>query len=194
MKIILITFIFLFTVFQSANAGGIPGVFTLNLEIQGKVIRVLDGDTIEVLQDKQDKKPVRIRLANIDAPEKKQAFGRWSANQLKALLAAQPVTVTYTQRDRYGRIIGRVFTTKGTDASRFMVKSGAAWVHSKRTRKQTSDHKVTMSHRNLQHKDDVKTVSALPCKATIKTHKSLHNKDNINTSLSLFVLYMVNHV
>ena len=125
MKIILITFIFLFTVFQSANAGGIPGVFTLNLEIQGKVIRVLDGDTIEVLQDK---KPVRIRLANIDAPEKKQAFGRWSANQLKALLAAQPVTVTYTQRDRYGRIIGRVFTTNGTDASRFMVKSGAAWV------------------------------------------------------------------
>lgn len=73
MKIILITFIFLFTVFQSANAGGIPGVFTLNLEIQGKVIRVLDGDTIEVFQDKQDKKPVRIRLANIDAPEKKQA-------------------------------------------------------------------------------------------------------------------------
>ncbi|EHE3515307.1 thermonuclease family protein [Salmonella enterica subsp. enterica serovar Infantis] len=106
-----------------------PGVFTLNLEIQGKVIRVLDGDTIEVLQDKQDKKPVRIRLANIDAPEKKQAFGCWSANQLKALLAAQPVTVTYTQRDRYGRIIGRVFTTNGTDASRFMVKSGAAWVY-----------------------------------------------------------------
>ena len=75
MKIILITFIFLFTVFQSANAGGIPGALagilsTLNQEIQGKVIRVLDGDTIEVLQDK---KPVRIRLANIDAPEKKQA-------------------------------------------------------------------------------------------------------------------------
>lgn len=92
----------------------------------GKVIRVLDGDTIEVLQDK---KPVRIRLANIDAPEKKQAFGRWSANQLKALLAAQPVTVTYTQTDRYGRIIGHVFTTNGTDASRFMVQSGAAWVY-----------------------------------------------------------------
>nr|AUF79878.1 hypothetical protein [uncultured bacterium]UIX50736.1 hypothetical protein [Citrobacter freundii]UVX22547.1 hypothetical protein [Escherichia coli] len=51
-----------------------------------------------------------------------------------------------------------------------------------------------MSHRNLQHKDDVKTVSDLPRKATINTHKSLHNKDNINTSLSLFVLYMVNHV
>jgi micrococcal nuclease len=130
-KITLTIFIFLLTTFQAANAGGIPGALagilsTLNQEIQGKVIRVLDGDTIEVLQDK---KPVRIRLANIDAPEKKQAFGRWSANQLKALLAAQPVTVTYTQTDRYGRIIGRVFTTNGTDASRFMVQSGAAWVY-----------------------------------------------------------------
>ncbi|MCH4778782.1 thermonuclease family protein [Escherichia coli] len=131
MRILLSVILFLFTAFQSANAGGIPGALagmlsTLNQEIQGKVIRVLDGDTIEVLQDK---KPVRIRLANIDAPEKKQAFGRWSANQLKALLAAQPVTVTYTQTDRYGRIIGHVFTTNGTDASRFMVQSGAAWVY-----------------------------------------------------------------
>ncbi|EBJ1026327.1 hypothetical protein DO109_23125 [Salmonella enterica] len=95
-------------------------------EIRGKVIRVIDGDTIDVLQDKN---PVRIRLANIDAPEKKQAYGRWSANQLKGLVAAQPVTVTYTQTDRYGRIIGRVFTTNGTEASRFMVQSGAAWVY-----------------------------------------------------------------
>ncbi|EIO3791025.1 thermonuclease family protein [Escherichia coli] len=125
MKILLTIFIYLLTAFQSANAGGIPYTFNQKI-LQGKVIRVLDGDTIEVLQDK---KSVRIRLANIDAPEKKQAFGRWSANQLKALLAAQPVTVTYTQTDRYGRIIGHVFTTNGTDASRFMVQSGAAWVY-----------------------------------------------------------------
>ncbi|HAD8882328.1 TPA_asm: hypothetical protein G1338_24400 [Salmonella enterica] len=93
---------------------------------KGKVIRVLDGDTVEVLQEN---KPVRVRLANIDAPEKKQAYGRWSTNQLKGLVAAQPVTVTYTQTDRYGRIIGRVFTVNGTEASRFMVQSGAAWVY-----------------------------------------------------------------
>lgn len=95
-------------------------------ELQGKVIRVLDGDTIEVLQEN---KPVRVRLANIDAPEKKQAYGRWSTNQLKGLVAAQPVTVTYTQTDRYGRIIGRVFMTNGIEANRFMVKSGAAWIY-----------------------------------------------------------------
>ncbi|MBF5591007.1 thermonuclease, partial [Escherichia coli] len=59
-------------------------------QIQGNVIRVLDGDTLEILQDK---KTVRVRLANIDAPEKKQPFGRWSATQLKDLVAGKPVTV-----------------------------------------------------------------------------------------------------
>jgi endonuclease YncB( thermonuclease family) len=57
-------------------------------QIQGKVIRVLDGDTIEVLQEQQ---PVRVRLLNIDAPEKKQPFGRWSTNQLKAFLQDNPL-------------------------------------------------------------------------------------------------------
>ncbi|MJZ72240.1 micrococcal nuclease [Salmonella enterica subsp. enterica] len=102
-------------------------------EIQGKVIRVLDGDTIEVKTLPAKivvyEVPIRVRLTNIDAPEKKQPFGRWSTNQLKTLLAGQSVTVSYTQTDRYGRIIGRVFTTNGTDASRFMVQSGAAWVY-----------------------------------------------------------------
>lgn len=42
--------------------------------------------------------------------------------------------------------------------------------HSKRTRKQTSGHKVTMSHGNLQHKDDVKTSADLSYKDTVKTH------------------------
>lgn len=132
MRILLSVILFLFTAFQSANAGGIP--YTLNQEIlQGKVIRVLDGDTIEVKTLPAKivvyEVPIRVRLINIDAPEKKQPFGRWSANQLKALLAGQSVTVSYTQTDRYGRIIGRVFTTNGTDASRFMVQSGAAWVY-----------------------------------------------------------------
>ncbi|EMR5897394.1 thermonuclease family protein [Escherichia coli] len=138
MRIFLSVILFLFTAFQSANAGGIPSALagilsTLNQEIQGKVIRVLDGDTIEVKTLPAKivvyEVPIRVRLINIDAPEKKQPFGRWSTNQLKTLLAGQSVTVSYTQTDRYGRIIGRVFTTNGTDASRFMVQSGAAWVY-----------------------------------------------------------------
>ncbi|EFG1052923.1 thermonuclease family protein [Escherichia coli] len=95
-------------------------------EIQGKVVRVLDGDTIEVLNEKM---PVRVRLINIDAPEKKQPFGKWSTNQLKSLIAGQPVTVAYSQTDRYGRVLGRVVTTNGIEANRYMVQNGAAWVY-----------------------------------------------------------------
>ncbi|EDY1761441.1 thermonuclease family protein [Citrobacter freundii] len=97
-------------------------------EIEGKVVRVLDGDTIEVLQDK---KTVRIRLINIDAPEKKQPFGRWSTNQLKLLIAGRIVSVSYSQTDRYGRVIGRVMTANGIEANRWMVQNGAAWVYDK---------------------------------------------------------------
>ena len=78
MRIFLSVILFLFTAFQSANAGGIPGALagilsTLNLEIQGKVIRVLDGDTIEIKTLPAKivvyEVPIRVRLINIDAPE-----------------------------------------------------------------------------------------------------------------------------
>lgn len=91
----------------------------------GEVIRVLDGDTIEVLRAS---KPVRIRLANIDAPEKAQAFGSWSTNQLKELVEGKHVTVTYTQTDRYERVLGLV-ETKHINVNRSQVISGAAWVY-----------------------------------------------------------------
>ena len=90
MRIFLSVILFLFTAFQSANAGGIPGALagilsTLNLEIQGKVIRVLDGDTIEIKTLPAKivvyEVPIRVRLINIDAPEKKQPF----AGQLVSL-------------------------------------------------------------------------------------------------------------
>ena len=129
---LLTTFIFLLTAFQSANASGIPYTFNQKI-LQGKVIRVLDGDTIEIKTLPAKivvyEVPIRVRLINIDAPEKKQPFGRWSTSQLKTLVAGKQVTVSYSHKDRYGRIIGHVFTTNGTDASRFMVQSGAAWVY-----------------------------------------------------------------
>ena len=95
-------------------------------QIQGHVIRVLDGDTLEILQDK---KPVRVRLANIDAPEKKQDYGRWSTDMMKSLVAGKTVTVTYFQRDRYGRIPGQVYAPDGMNINQFMVRAGAAWVY-----------------------------------------------------------------
>jgi endonuclease YncB( thermonuclease family) len=41
-------------------------------EYHGLVVRVLDGDTLEVLHNRH---PERIRLSGIDCPEKDQAYG-----------------------------------------------------------------------------------------------------------------------
>ena len=48
--------------------------------ITGRVVGVADGDTITVLDT--DKVQHKIRLAGIDAPEKKQAFGNRSKESL----------------------------------------------------------------------------------------------------------------
>lgn len=98
----------------------------LSADIQGKVVRILDGDTLEVINAKR---PVRIRLAGIDAPEKKQAYGRWSTEVLKSLVGGKSVTVSYTQRDRYGRILGQIFAPDRVNVNQFMVRAGAAWVY-----------------------------------------------------------------
>ncbi|KDY30613.1 yeaA protein [Escherichia coli 2-427-07_S3_C3] len=48
---------------------------------------------------------------------------------MKSLVAGKTVTVTYFQRDRYGRILGQVYAPDGMNINQFMVRAGAAWVY-----------------------------------------------------------------
>lgn len=86
-------------------------------ELAGPVVAILDGDTIDVLIDRQ---PVRVRLAQIDAPEKRQA--------LAAMVFQKRVTVAEAGRDRYGRVLGTVFVS-GQNINAAMVEQGMAWVY-----------------------------------------------------------------
>ncbi|EFH5214121.1 TPA: thermonuclease family protein [Escherichia coli] len=95
-------------------------------EIHGRGVRVLDGNTIDVMLSQH---PVRVRLVNIDAPEKKQEYGRWSEKIMKSLVAGKTVTVTYFQRDHYGRILGQAYAPDGMNVNQFMVRAGDAWVY-----------------------------------------------------------------
>lgn len=47
-----------------------------------KVIGIADGDTLTLLVDNR---PLKVRLANVDAPEKAQAFGNRSRQSLSDL-------------------------------------------------------------------------------------------------------------
>lgn len=96
-------------------------------ELVGPVVGVLDGDTIDVLVERQ---PVRVRLAQIDAPEKRQAFGTRSRQTLANLVFRQSVRVAEEGRDRYGRVIGTVYVGD-VDVNAQMVREGMAWVYRK---------------------------------------------------------------
>jgi micrococcal nuclease len=67
---------------------------------------VSDGDTVHVLNQSNTKH--KIRLGGIDAPEKKQAFGQKSKQNLSRLIASKNIEVEYTKRDQYKRIIGKL--------------------------------------------------------------------------------------
>ncbi len=93
--------------------------------IEGKVIRVADGDTLTVLVDRRQ---VKVRLAEIDAPELGQAFGTRSRQSLADMCARKLAVVADHGPDRYGRTIGRV-TCEGVDANAEQVRRGMAWVY-----------------------------------------------------------------
>jgi len=66
-------------------------------------VAVADGDTVTVLDASNTQ--WKIRLMGIDAPEKKQAFGSKSKESLSALVFDKSVSVEYSKRDKYGRIL-----------------------------------------------------------------------------------------
>lgn len=96
----------------------------LATSFSGKVVKVLDGDTIDVLHNN---KPERIRLNGIDAPEKAQAYGQKSKEFVLDLAALKLVTVTVSAIDRYGRSIGEVILPDGRNLNRELVRFGYAW-------------------------------------------------------------------
>lgn len=95
--------------------------------INGKVVAIADGDTITVLQKRQQHK---VRLAEIDTPEKKQPYGNKAKQALSDMVFGKTVTVKQVDTDRYGRIVGKVYLD-GLYVNAEMVKNGHAWVYRK---------------------------------------------------------------
>jgi len=101
--------------------------------LEGRVIKVIDGDTITILDSK--KRQHRIRLAGIDAPEKKQPFGNASRKQLGDLVGGKNVRVDFDKFDHFRRIVGKVWVFppdcptcgKTLDVGLMQIKSGMAW-------------------------------------------------------------------
>ena len=100
--------------------------FLLNLNADAYfVTKVIDGDTIEVRQEKRNYK---VRLSEIDAPEINQKFGTESKNYLASLVLNKEIELIYITEDRYGRIVAKIYKDN-KDINRSMVRNGLAWVY-----------------------------------------------------------------
>ncbi|MCT7601281.1 thermonuclease family protein [Aliarcobacter butzleri] len=71
-----------------------------------------------------------MRLNDIDAPEKKQAFGNKSKDNLAKYVSGKTVTVKYDKTDKYKRILGTVYYN-GLNINLQQIKDGYAWVYKK---------------------------------------------------------------
>lgn len=89
-----------------------------------EIERVIDGDTVEITYSIFT---LRIRLAEIDAPENGQPFKEESTNILRQLLEKGRVTLQVTGLDhKHGRSIGKFFVND-RDINQDMIRLGAAW-------------------------------------------------------------------
>ena len=133
-----------------------------------KVVKVSDGDTVHVLD--QSKTKYKIRLGGIDAPEKKQAFGKKSKENLAKYVAGQYVEVEYEKRDRYGRVIGKIIKD-GQDINLLQIKDGFAWHYKYYEKDQSSLDRMLYSSAEIEARDKTIGLWSAPAVAPWKFRK-----------------------
>ena len=113
-------------------------------ELVGRVVAVTDGDTIKVLVSH---KQIRVRIAGIDAPERRQSYGTRSRQNLGRLLQERVVRADCPKRDRYGREVCKVWVqppdcgTCGTtlDVGLAQISAGLAWWYRRYANEQSAE-------------------------------------------------------
>jgi endonuclease YncB( thermonuclease family) len=94
-----------------------------------KVIDVSDGDTFTCFTDENEQ--VKVRLAEIDAPEMNQPYGDRSKQSLYRLISSEMVRLDVQDTDSYGRTVARVKRVDGVDVNAEQIRLGAAWAYPK---------------------------------------------------------------
>lgn len=120
------TILFIFTMMASVAQAA---------TLTGRVIKIADGDTLTIL-DAQNQQ-FKIRMAGIDAPEKKQPFGERSKQNLARLTFNRQVSVDWEKTDRYHRIVGKILVN-GNDVNIQQIRAGLAWWYEKYRKEQSS--------------------------------------------------------
>ena len=98
-------------------------------DINGKVIAVVDGNTLEISGTANEK--MRISLLGVDSPELGQEFGSEAKAYLEKLVLKKDVVVALKGKDRTGNYLGVVKVNGKVDAGVELLKAGLAWTTEK---------------------------------------------------------------
>jgi endonuclease YncB( thermonuclease family) len=107
--------------------------------LRGRVVRVVDGDTISIRDDAR--RSHRVRLAGCDAPGRGQPFGERAKQNLNALVHGREVEARCHKHDRYGRLVCDVLIGS-RDACLEQVREGLAWHYRYFAHEQTPDERA----------------------------------------------------
>jgi len=92
------------------------------------VSNVYDGDTVELKSNTGSR--LKLRLTDIDAPERNQEFGQKARRALIKLCKGSAISVELAGKDKYNRHLGKLECNQ-TDASLHMAEHGYAWHNEK---------------------------------------------------------------
>ena len=92
--------------------------------VEHRVERIVDGDTVYL------KDGTKVRLHGIDTPERDQPYGKQATHNLDKLIG-RTVFVVERDTDRYGRLVGTLYTPEGVNVNLEMVCNGSAWWYSR---------------------------------------------------------------
>lgn len=104
----------------------------------GLVERVTDGDSlwVRVLEPGSaipaDGRPLKVRMAGIDAPERCQSYGASAGQALRERVLGRQVHLDRSGLDGYERSVARVWL-EGEDVGAWMVEEGHAWSYARRS-------------------------------------------------------------
>lgn len=102
----------------------------LNTHPEVKVARVIDGDTVVVIHNRQK---VKVRLDAIDCPEDGQEWGDVAKYGLIKLIGGKKIRIEIHTTDRYQRTVATLYvwhreTSQWVNVNEKMVTLGHAWV------------------------------------------------------------------
>ena len=124
-----------------------------NCNLQGKVVKLADGDSITVLDD--DKVQHKVRLAGIDTPERKQPYGQAAKTFLSDRIFGKTVCVGWNKKDRYNRLVG-VVRINDEDVNYQLVKAGLAWHYKYYEKEQSAYDRMRYAEAQEDAEDDKK--------------------------------------